>query len=198
MSSVKGYIRPVWYKKGKCPSAKSHFKTGTCCREVYSYLEMLARNNKDGFIFPTVADIARHTRKWKHHPAKCEHSRHIGVGHRPGSNKIFYIHLDEEGSVCNAVPSKHFTKKECDRAIKELQRLQILGPRCVRIICGVTYSGWYLFSHETWTIDINGLCELKHWEQNQVFTDENVPLNVPSNGALNVPSNVSGSAEMSH
>lgn len=198
MSSVKGCVRPVWYKNGRCPSAKSHFKRDTCCREVYSYLELLARRN-NGFVFPTVADIARHAKKWKHSPAKCLHSRPIGLGNpRPGDNKIFYIHLDEEGGICHAVPKKHFSKRECERAIRELQRLGILSPRDVQTICGIPYRGWYLFPHEEWSKDVGGICELKYWECYQEFTDESVALNVASNVALNVASNVGQNRKVSH
>lgn len=62
MSNVNHSFNAVWLENGKCPSAKRHFRG--CAREVYGYLEKLAQNH-GGFVFPTVANIAGHTRKWK-------------------------------------------------------------------------------------------------------------------------------------
>lgn len=61
MSGLSWTFVPVWLENDKCPAAKRHFRG--CAREVYGYLEKIAKRH-GGFVFPTVADIVRHTKKW--------------------------------------------------------------------------------------------------------------------------------------
>jgi hypothetical protein len=54
-------FRPVPLKNGRCPNDEWHFKGAA--REVYSYLKLLGQNH-GGFVFCSVGDIVRHTKRW--------------------------------------------------------------------------------------------------------------------------------------
>lgn len=164
MSGVNRSFLPVWFENGKCPAAKRHFRG--CAREVYGYLEKLAQNH-GGFVFPTVADIVRHTKKWK-------------------------TRLGAKDSPCARLPDyERYSRAECKRVIRAFRELGILGTSCVRTVHGCKYRGWQFYPHECWTESGGGICELKHWERyslkSQWFMGNNEPQNEPVNEPQNEP-----------
>ena len=61
MSVKNRSFKPVRLVKLECPCAKYHFHGLARC--VYTYLEKLAANH-GGFVFASVDDIVRHTKRW--------------------------------------------------------------------------------------------------------------------------------------
>lgn len=60
MATSRSFV-PVWEKQGACPNPEWHFRGAA--REVYSYLKLLA-DKHGGFVFASVDDITRHTKRW--------------------------------------------------------------------------------------------------------------------------------------
>jgi len=179
MSNVNHSFNPVWLENGKCPSAKRHFRG--CAREVYGYLEKLAENH-GGFVFPTVADIARHTKKWKQQRSKCIHDRLV-INARPHP-----VHADDN-TPCRFPDAETYSLRECKRVMRIFREFGILGKSCVRKIHGRRYQGWQFYPHENWAESGGGLCELKHWERydlkSQQFMHNDGTANGTQNGTLN-------------
>jgi hypothetical protein len=61
MSVVSRAFVPVLMHGGICPSDERHFRGAA--REVYGYLKLLAVRH-GGFVFPSIRDVAKHTKKW--------------------------------------------------------------------------------------------------------------------------------------
>jgi hypothetical protein len=58
-------FQPVVLQSGQCKGDHLHFKGAA--REVYKYLKLLAAKH-GGFVFPSVDNIAAHTKNWKKEP----------------------------------------------------------------------------------------------------------------------------------
>ena len=67
MSVVSRSFVPVNLQAGTCPNPKRHFRGAA--REVYGYLTVLAARH-GGFVFPSVRNIAAHTKCWRNKSSK--------------------------------------------------------------------------------------------------------------------------------
>jgi hypothetical protein len=155
MSNVNRSFKDIWMKDGKCPSAKQHFRG--CAREVYGYLEKLAKHH-GGFVFASIENIVQHTTKFKQQRAECIHGRLV-INVRPHP-----VHADDN-TPCRYPEPERYSRSEVKRVIRAFRALGILGDSCVRTIHGARYRGWQFYPHENWTEDIGGICGLKYWER---------------------------------
>jgi hypothetical protein len=60
-SITRSYVPLSLDKDRKCPGDHMHFRGAA--REIYKYLRLLACNH-GGFVFPSLKDVAKHTKKW--------------------------------------------------------------------------------------------------------------------------------------
>ena len=57
---------PLSLKNGSCPGDHLHFRGAA--REIYKYLRLLSTRH-GGFVFPSIKNIAAHTKNWKKQPS---------------------------------------------------------------------------------------------------------------------------------